>query len=103
MLTDTYTAKTFFSDFISDPARALRWNGLRQDSGDPMVFVKGAKEAWKQVEDRAGVEREGGVVAKGKRVVFSDGLDVETAVGLQKGCDEIGIQGGRLTSPDTWF
>ncbi|WVQ81744.1 nicotinate phosphoribosyltransferase [Cryptococcus sp. DSM 104549] len=96
MLTDTYTARAFFVDFTSSPSRALRWSVLRQDSGDAFAFVQQAKEAWRQVEDAAGVKREKGedgeeVVAKGKRVIFSDGLDVERAVKLQKGCDEIGI------------
>ncbi|WWD18363.1 nicotinate phosphoribosyltransferase [Kwoniella shandongensis] len=90
MLTDTYTAQAFFVDFISDPTRALRWSVLRQDSGDAFAFVKSAKEAWKQVEEKAGVDN-GGVIAKGKRVIFSDGLDTEKAIELQKGCDELGI------------
>ncbi|KAK8858476.1 nicotinate phosphoribosyltransferase [Kwoniella newhampshirensis] len=90
MLTDTYTAQAFFVDFISDPNRALRWSVLRQDSGDASAFVKSAKEAWRQVEEKAGVDN-GGVVAKGKRVIFSDGLDIDKAIRLQKGCDEIGI------------
>jgi len=95
MLTDTFTAQAFFVDFTSDPTRALRWNSLRQDSGDPFAFVKSAKEAWKEVEDKQGVSREDGIVAKGKRIIFSDGLDVERAIALQKGCDDLGI-GGKL-------
>lgn len=93
MLTDTFTAQAFFTDFLSDPARALRWGSLRQDSGDPFVFVKQAKEVYRQVEDAAGIEREDGAVAKGKRIIFSDGLNVESAIALQKGCDEIGVAG----------
>ena len=95
MLTDTFTAQAFFVDFTSDPTRALRWGSLRQDSGDPFAFVKSAKEAWKAVEDKQGVSREDGVVAKGKRIIFSDGLDVDRALALQKGCDDLGI-GGEL-------
>ncbi|OCF62361.1 nicotinate phosphoribosyltransferase [Kwoniella mangroviensis CBS 10435] len=92
MLTDTYTAQAFFADFISNPERALRWSTLRQDSGDPFEFVKSAKEHWKIVEDKAGVVRKNDEeIGKGKRVIFSDGLDVEKSVELQKGCDEIGI------------
>ncbi|WVR06246.1 nicotinate phosphoribosyltransferase [Kwoniella sp. DSM 27419] len=91
MLTDTYTAKAFFADFTSDPARALRWSTLRQDSGDPFKFAKDAKDAWAIIEEKAGVQSDDGVVAKGKRLIFSDGLDLETALSLQKGCDEIGI------------
>ncbi|ODN80853.1 nicotinate phosphoribosyltransferase [Cryptococcus amylolentus CBS 6039] len=96
MLTDTFTASIFFDEFVSSPERALRWAVLRQDSGDAFEFLRGAKKAWRTVEDEAGVKREKGpdgleVVGKGKRVIFSDGLDVEKAVKLQQGCDEIGI------------
>lgn len=102
MLTDTYTATIFFKDFTADPVGSLKWNALRQDSGDPFKFMNQAKEAWAEVEKLAGVQRgEDGVVAKGKRVVFSDGLDVEFAIRLQKGCDEIGLGGGfPLSSSD---
>lgn len=92
MLTDTFTARAFFTDFQSDIPRALRWTTLRQDSGDPMAFVKLAKAEWETVEAKAGLgeqERKDRV----KRVIFSDGLDVERAVRLQKGCDELGIGG----------
>ena len=93
MLTDTFTAQAFFHDFEQNPERALRWGSLRQDSGDPFKFVKDAKEAYRKVEDAAGVERKDGVVAKGKRIIFSDGLDIDTAIALQKGCDEIEMAG----------
>lgn len=94
MLTDTYTASAFFTDFKSDLPRALRWTTLRQDSGDPFKFVKQAKAVWEEVEQAAGLTAEE-KKERIKRVIFSDGLDVETALGLQKGCDEIGI-GGEL-------
>jgi nicotinate phosphoribosyltransferase len=93
MLTDTFTAKMFFQDFTSDPARALRWGGLRQDSGDPFEFVRDAKKAWAKVEAAAGINLDGKrPVAKGKKVVFSDGLDADVAIELQKGCDDIGME-----------
>ncbi|OWZ47494.1 nicotinate phosphoribosyltransferase [Cryptococcus neoformans] len=96
MLTDTYTAAIFFKDFMSDPARALRWAVLRQDSGDAFKFVEDAKKVWKTIEDKAGLKRDIGAngeeeVAKGKKVIFSDGLDVEKAIKLQQGCDKIGM------------
>jgi nicotinate phosphoribosyltransferase len=99
MLTDTFTANAFFDDFAADTMRALRWDSLRQDSGDAFAFVKQAKGVWRGIEQEAGVKHEDGAVAVGKRVIFSDGLDVESAIALQKGCDEIGIAGGfRLES-----
>ena len=93
MLTDTFTADAFFVDFRADPERALRWPALRQDSGDPFWFVGEAKRQWAEVERLAGVHSQDGAVAKGKRVVFSDGLDVQRAIQLQKLCDELGIGG----------
>lgn len=88
MLTDTYTAAVFLAEFIADPERAKKWNALRQDSGDPFEFVRCAKEAWEEVERRTGGN---GKALEGKRVIFSDSLDVERAIGLQRGCDEIGL------------
>jgi nicotinate phosphoribosyltransferase len=92
MLTDTYTAQAFFTDFKSDLPRALRWTTLRQDSGDPLVFVNEAKKVWAEVEDEAGLSAEERS-KRVKRVIFSDGLDIASALRLQKGCDEIGIGG----------
>lgn len=89
MLTDTYTAEVFFREFVADPERALRWGALRQDSGDPFTFVRGAKEAWEEVARKVGVSTSHAL--EGKRIVFSDSLDVDRSIGLQKGCDEIGL------------
>ncbi len=59
------------------------------------MFVRQAKEVWDSIEAQEGKgEGEGGErVKRVKRVVFSDGLDVERAIALQRGCDELGIQG----------
>jgi nicotinate phosphoribosyltransferase len=89
MLTDTYTAEIFFSEFCADPQRAARWAALRQDSGDPFTFVRQAKAAWVDVAARLGASPE--TALEGKRVVFSDSLDVERSIALQRGCDEIGL------------
>lgn len=48
-LTDTFTTRPFFEDFIAKPERARRWKGLRQDSGDPVKFIPMAKEAFEKV------------------------------------------------------
>jgi nicotinate phosphoribosyltransferase len=117
MLTDTFTAKAFFSDYTSNPTRALRWMTLRQDSGDPFVFAKQAKQAWVTVRKEA-QEQGSGETASRVRLIFSDGLDVEKAIELQKGCDELEVGGelgdcttlqtrrghGQIGSfADTWF
>lgn len=95
MLTDTFTVRTFFDDFTSDPARAMRWGALRHDSGDPFEFIKMAKEAWSTVEAKAGIKRTdgNGRVGEGKMAVFSDSLDVERALQIQAMCDEHGMAG----------
>lgn len=48
-LTDTFTTRPFFEDFVANPERARRWKGLRQDSGDPIKFIPMAKEAFEKV------------------------------------------------------
>lgn len=48
-LTDTFSTQPFFDDFVSDPVRARKWKGLRQDSGDPFAFIPIAIEAFTRV------------------------------------------------------
>lgn len=96
MLTDTYTIKTFFDEFTSEPERALRWNGLRHDSGDPIVFAQAVKDAWTSVAKSVGKEEAD--VIKGKKVIFSDGLDVPESLRIWNECEKIGIDGKSL-----WF
>ncbi|GAA5961176.1 hypothetical protein JCM21900_005889 [Sporobolomyces salmonicolor] len=80
-LTDTFTTKPFFEDFVADPERAKRWKGLRQDSGDPLTFLYAAKEVFEKI----------GVDPKKKVIVFSDSLDVPTCLRLKKASDEAGV------------
>ncbi|GAA5874479.1 hypothetical protein JCM16303_005865 [Sporobolomyces ruberrimus] len=80
-LTDTFTTKPFFEDFASNPERALRWKGLRQDSGDPLVLLQTAKEVFLKI----------GADPKKKVIVFSDALDVEKCKELKRASDEAGV------------
>lgn len=48
-LTDTFSTKPFFDDFVANPERSRRWRGLRQDSGSPRKFIGVAKEAFEKV------------------------------------------------------
>ncbi|BGP55626.1 hypothetical protein JCM8202_004887 [Rhodotorula sphaerocarpa] len=80
-LTDTFTTRPFFEDFVANPERARRWKGLRQDSGDPMKFIPVAKEAFEKV----------GADPKTKVVVFSDSLDVDRCIELKEASDRAGI------------
>ena len=67
-LTDTFGTDFFFRDMTKEQAHD--WKGLRQDSGDPMVFGKKALAFY-----------EGhGVDPKDKLLIFSDGLDVDTMI-----------------------
>lgn len=36
---DAATLPAFFEDLKNNPGLAERWNGLRQDSGDPFEFI----------------------------------------------------------------
>ncbi|GAA5825903.1 hypothetical protein JCM5353_004547 [Sporobolomyces roseus] len=80
-LTDTFTTKPFFEDFTSNPERALRWKGLRQDSGDPLQFLQAAKGVFEKI----------GADPKKKIIVYSDALDVEKCLELKNASDEAGV------------
>ncbi len=71
-LTDTFKTDFFFSDFTPEQAEA--WRGVRQDSGDPYGF---GEQLVKFYESK-------GIDPQTKTVVFSDGLDIEAIVALQK-------------------
>ena len=66
-----------------DKDRALRWTGLRQDSGDPYVFAPRAKEVYESM----------GIDHREKMIIYSDALNNEKALRLKKQCDEIGFKG----------
>lgn len=67
-LTDTYGSDFFFRDMTEEQAR--NWKGLRQDSGDPIEFGEKAIKFYQNY----------GIDPRGKLIVFSDGLDIETIV-----------------------
>jgi nicotinate phosphoribosyltransferase len=69
-LTDTYGTDFFFSDFTSE--QALLWRGLRHDSGDPIVFGRKAIAFYEKL----------GIDPRTKTLVFSDGLDLSTLLGI---------------------
>ncbi|CAE6447066.1 unnamed protein product [Rhizoctonia solani] len=82
-LTDTFSTDAFNLNFKTDAARAERWRGLRQDSGDPLEFIAKARATYENM----------GVEYRKKVIVFSDSLDVELAVKLQQAVDEAGFIG----------
>lgn len=71
-LTDTFGTDFFFRDFSKEKAKF--WKGLRQDSGDPFEFGKKAIKFYKSV----------GINPKEKLIVFSDGLNIDTILKLEK-------------------
>lgn len=74
ILTDTYTTGIFLPAF--DRYRAGLFDGVRQDSGDPLRFT-----------DRMIRHYEGlGIDPSTKQIVYSDGLDVARAVQIHTYC-----------------
>lgn len=63
-LTDTFTTDVFLKDF--DGYQARLWDGLRQDSGDPNVWAEKVLNHYKRL----------GIPSIGKKLVFSDNLNV---------------------------
>ncbi len=67
-LTDTYGSDFFFRDMTREQAQ--NWKGLRQDSGDPLVFGERA----------IGFYQNHQIDPRDKLLVFSDGLDLPTII-----------------------
>lgn len=67
-LADTYGSDFFFRDFTKEQAE--KWRGLRQDSGDPLVFGEKAIAFYEKH----------GIDPHEKIIVFSDGLDINAIV-----------------------
>lgn len=73
---------------MTDPERARRWSGLRQDSGDPFLFAPRAVEVYKSL----------GINPQEKRLVYSDSLSVDKALQLKKQTRELGLENGTCLS-----
>ena len=71
-LTDVVGMDAFLADF--DLYFAKLFDGLRHDSGDPVVWGEKALAHYERLR----------IDAHGKRLVFSDGLDLPTALGLYR-------------------
>ena len=75
ILPDTYSSETFFDrapDWLSD------WTGVRVDSGDPATGAEMVLNWW----------RDRGQDPADKRIIFSDGLDVEEIIRLHQAFSE---------------
>ncbi|MGE8110627.1 nicotinate phosphoribosyltransferase [Pseudomonas sp. NPDC086566] len=71
-LTDCITMDAFLDDF--DLYFAKLFDGLRHDSGDPLVWAEKAIAHYERL----------GIDPKGKTLIFSDGLDFAKALGLYR-------------------
>jgi nicotinate phosphoribosyltransferase len=71
-LTDCITMDAFLGDF--DLYFAKLFDGLRHDSGDPLVWAEKAIAHYERL----------GIDPKGKTLIFSDGLDFAKALGLYR-------------------
>ncbi|KAJ1674344.1 nicotinate phosphoribosyltransferase [Spiromyces aspiralis] len=78
-LTDTFGSKAFFANFDHD--LATKYRGVRHDSGDPFEFIETVKRHYQGL----------GIDPTSKIIVFSDGLNPETAVRLQSACQDAGV------------
>ncbi|KAJ3716207.1 nicotinate phosphoribosyltransferase [Lentinula raphanica] len=81
-LTDTFSTQAFFQSFSKNPARAKKWHGLRQDSGDPLKFGPRAKEVYQKM----------GIDHREKMIIYSDALNLDKALKLKKQADETGFK-----------
>ncbi|KAJ7352578.1 nicotinate phosphoribosyltransferase, partial [Mycena albidolilacea] len=80
-LTDTFSSETFFKSYASDKERALRWQGIRQDSGDPFVFGRRAKEVFESL----------GIDPSKKLIIYSDALSIDKALRLKEQANDLGL------------
>jgi len=81
-LTDTFSSQAFFKDFVTDPERARRWTGLRQDSGDPFAFAPQVVEVYTSL----------GIDPREKRLIYSDSLSVDKALLLKRQATALGLE-----------
>ncbi|KAF7327548.1 Nicotinate phosphoribosyltransferase [Mycena kentingensis (nom. inval.)] len=80
-LTDTFSSKAFFQSYTNNEERALRWQGLRQDSGDPFEFGPRAKQVFESL----------GIDPSTKMIIYSDALLIEKALRLKQQAVELGL------------
>ena len=79
-LPDTYGTGVFFEDY--DKYLAKLFDGLRQDSGDPLEFTDKAVAHYKKL----------GIDPSTKTIIFSDNLIPELCITISKYCRKAGIR-----------
>ncbi|GEP91197.1 nicotinate phosphoribosyltransferase [Chitinophaga terrae (ex Kim and Jung 2007)] len=73
-LSDTYTSTVFFEQF--DKKFAKLFDGVRHDSGDPIIFAEKTITHYKKM----------GIDPLSKTIIFSDGLDYEKVAHIAEHC-----------------
>lgn len=82
-LTDTYGTKNFFENFHMKECKL--WDGVRQDSSNPVNFVDQTIAHYKKM----------GINPISKTIIFSDGLNIDKCIKLNEYCKgEIGCSFG---------
>jgi nicotinate phosphoribosyltransferase len=71
-LTDTFGTDAFWGDFDLELAKV--YDGLRHDSGDPLIFGEQAIKHYQSL----------GIDPKSKTVVFSDGLNINKVLEIER-------------------
>lgn len=79
-LSDTFTTPVFFSAFGSKYAKLF--DGVRHDSGNPESFARRVHAHYRDL----------GIDPMSKTIVFSDGLDPQKAIELNRLCRDLGIK-----------
>ncbi len=79
-LSDTFTTEVFFRAFTTKFAKLF--DGMRQDSGSPMIFAGRAVEHYKKHR----------IDPSTKTIVFSDGLTTDKAIEIAAFCKQLGIR-----------
>ncbi|TCC92721.1 nicotinate phosphoribosyltransferase [Pedobacter hiemivivus] len=82
-LSDTYTTDVFFKQF--DKMFSKLFDGVRHDSGDPLVFADKVIAHYRSM----------GIDPKSKTIIFSDGLDYDKVARIADHCrNKIGMSFG---------
>ncbi|WP_172917625.1 nicotinate phosphoribosyltransferase [Capnocytophaga canis] len=82
-LSDTYTTDVFFKQF--DKKFSKLFDGVRHDSGDPVIFAEKTIEHYKKF----------GINPLSKYIIFSDGLNPEKVKSITEACKgKIGLSFG---------
>lgn len=71
-LTDTFGTDSFWEDFDLELAKV--YDGVRHDSGDPLIFGELTIKHYKSL----------GIDPRSKTIVFSDGLNIDKVIDIEK-------------------